>query len=78
MKMINVDGLPDSLVRSLEALVNSVKQQVVGATDIHGSGDVECLKRAAGSWAEADEEEFSQWLDETYRARKADRRESNG
>jgi hypothetical protein len=31
----------------------------------------EGLLRSAGGWADADEEEFNEWLAETYRARKS-------
>jgi hypothetical protein len=73
MNVINVDGLPEPVVRSLEALVHSFKQEVATTAESSEATSLESLKRAAGSWADADEIEFKRWLQETYLARKIHR-----
>ena len=73
MSTINVDGIPQPVVRALEAMVQSLRSQLASTSEVLPPG--EGLRRSAGGWADADEGEFNQWLEETYRLRKLDRRE---
>jgi hypothetical protein len=72
MGTINVDGLPQPVVDWLTAMVIDLKGQYAQSERLPpGEG----LRRAAGAWADADEAEFNQWREETYKQRKLSRAE---
>ncbi len=68
MDTIDVNGLPEPVVRSLENLVAGLKEQFSTSPANDDLNPLERMKRAAGSWADADDDEFNEWLQETYRA----------
>ena len=72
MKTINVDGLPDPVVQSLEAVVQSFRAQLSTTPEQTAAGQF--LKQAAGSWSGADNE-LDQWLDEMQQGQKQVRQE---
>ena len=72
MKSINVDGLPDPIIRSLTDFVERVRQHLE-APDQHLTPE-QRLERAAGSWADCSDE-LDSWLDAMHQCRKRPRPE---
>jgi len=74
MSSINLDGLPEPVVQSLQAMVAHLKLQY--GKDQNGLAPLERMKRAAGGWND-DPEGLDAYLEEVRRGRGCDRLEPN-
>jgi hypothetical protein len=72
MQTLDVGGLPEPVVRNLQLLVDTFKEQFSAAKLPPGEG----LKQAAGAWADADDAAFARWSAEMRAGRQSEQRRS--
>lgn len=72
MSSINLDGLPEPVVQSIQAMVAHLKEQYSTATET--LSPLERMKRAAGGWSD-DPVGLDEYLEEVRRSRSLDRLE---
>ena len=73
MQKINVEGLPAPIIQALQHLTDQIRHHL--APPPGQASTAEDLKQSFGAWADADEDEFRRWQEETERSREQPREE---